>query len=103
MSHESGRESLTLAERADLMAAELLQLQAASPTGCGHDVHQFNNLLGNMHACVRHCRADNPNPKEWGVMNLSKTELRVMAWRRGGVTAYDDETNRLYPRLGRQR
>lgn len=94
--HLSGRESLTLVERADLMAAELLQLQASSPTGCGRDVHQLNNLLGNMHACVRHCRMG--DPKQWGIINLTKTELRVMAWRRGGVTAYDEETDRLYPR-----
>lgn len=94
----SGRESMTLAERVDLLAAEIVQLQAVAPTGCGHDVHQFNQMLGNMQGCVWDCRKQPVDPRSWGFRNLSATELRVMAWRRGGVEAYDAETERLYPR-----
>lgn len=94
----SGREDLTPAERADLLAAEMEQMKASTPRGYGHDVHEFNVLLGGMQAVIRALREAPPNRSGWGWINASRTELRVMAWRRGGIDLLDAETARLYPR-----
>jgi hypothetical protein len=110
---ESGREHLSLAVRAGLLEADVLDLQARRPPVdhkkafenwqlYGHPVHQFNQLIGNIRACVRDCRRENAMDKSWGRLNLSKIECLVLAWRRGGVAEHDRVYALAYPRISRR-
>lgn len=109
---ESGREHLSRADRAGLLEADALDLQMHAPKyngRNGHQVHQFNQLLGNVRGCILDCRMpDEKWTKSWAAgrmgddsagSNLSKTECRVLAWRRGGVEEYDRVTRLAYPRV----
>lgn len=111
---ESGREHLSLADRLTLLENDLLTLQSPGykrdDPKSWHPIHQFNALRGSIQACIRdvhrHLKfvqikrdwSDTPIPtKSWGMLSLSKTECRILAWRRGGVFEHDRITKLAYP------
>lgn len=83
----SGREGLPPAERAALIAGELLDFDLHGPKWNGSNgrvVHAFNAMCGSMKAFVRDMGAEPIDPKSWGVSRASLIECSVLAWKRGG-------------------
>lgn len=88
---ESGREHLSLADRAGLLNADLLWFQMNRPKYDRSDkstdapCHAAGALLGRIRACIKACTSKEVlNGVSWGTINLSKVECEVLAWRRGG-------------------
>lgn len=88
---ESGRETLPMSERADLLAAEVEQLASAGPRwhpgisrGAGMDVHDWNSFIGQIRdviTCARRGHSTEANRGRW----CSEVECLVLAWRRAGL------------------
>lgn len=106
---QSGREDLPLLDRVNLLKADLIDLQQHHrPTGA--DTHGFNSMLAAIQACIRDGQKmiDEPDyaPKTswgspfalWGIVNLSRVECRVLAWRRGGAQEHQRVMALAYPR-----
>lgn len=104
---ESGREHLSLADRAGLLEADVLDLQRNAPkydhqkavadwAQYGHPVHAFNVLIGNVRQCAELARRPEVRPDTLRL--ISTIECLVLAWRRGGVAEHDRVHALAYPR-----
>lgn len=92
---ESGREHLSLADRAGLLDADVFSLMQLKPEydgSNGSTCHEFNRLVSMIRSCARACRDDSPSAAGWRTAHLSRTECLVLAWRRGG----HEEEHRVY-------
>jgi hypothetical protein len=91
--HKSGRETLSFKDRQDILRNEVLWLQMWKPEfngNNGSEVHGLNSLIGNARACAS---ADNG----WTRAHISKVELEIMAYRRGGYPELQKVARELYP------
>lgn len=89
---KSGREDLPMNERQQLLANEILWLKSAMPQWDGNNgrvVHDLNSLLGRMQSCAK--------GGSWAEAHISKTELLVMAYRRGGFEEFKRTQDVIYP------
>ncbi len=93
----SGRETLSPTDRRGLLGADLLWLQTARPEYDGQNgmhIHQISSLISNVRTCVGYDNA-------WTRAHISKIELLVLAWRRGGYAEYSKIYEIIYPRVRR--
>lgn len=95
---QSGREHLSLADRVGLLKSDLLWLQQHRPGGA--QTHDHNNLIGAVQGTILGCGVHSKDDT-WGRINLSKTECRVLAWRRGGHDEHKRVLRLAYPRSPR--